>query len=151
MKEELLPAYEKCLNRIQDYFEYRGESQRDKSYVMNCLEELHESCKKIGGRKTLSDEFLEAIKTTAELKKSFIAEEGINLEVVKRAVKGLVCLSPLSAKEAIQVFLNLSKDMLPDFHRESLMFSIAMEIEYSDASEEFWNIVVRNTELGENY
>ena len=45
--EKRLAAYEQAINRIDDYFEYRHESELDKGYVRGVLESLTNKLKSI--------------------------------------------------------------------------------------------------------
>ena len=39
-EERELRVYRRAINRIDDYFEYRNESDKDKAYVMSVIDEL---------------------------------------------------------------------------------------------------------------
>ena len=42
MNQEILNSYIKAINRIDDYFEYSNESQKDKAAVMEIINNLQE-------------------------------------------------------------------------------------------------------------
>lgn len=46
-----LELYQKAVNKIDDYFEYRNESAKDRNYIYGILLELSESLKKVNNLK----------------------------------------------------------------------------------------------------
>lgn len=44
--DKLLRCYQEAINKIDDYFEYRNESLRDREYVHKVLEQLTEDIAK---------------------------------------------------------------------------------------------------------
>ena len=45
--QQMLKAYQEALNKIDDYFEYSNESEKDKKKVRKVLSELTEELRKI--------------------------------------------------------------------------------------------------------
>ena len=43
-REDLFPAYERAINRIQDYFEYANDSKQDREFVKGVLNQLNADC-----------------------------------------------------------------------------------------------------------
>lgn len=45
MTDKVLEAYQKCVNEIEDYFEYANESEQDKERVMQSIDSLYDKLK----------------------------------------------------------------------------------------------------------
>ena len=50
--EELFPMYAEAINEIDDYFEYRHESEKDKAFVMGVIDRLANDVAEVNNKKT---------------------------------------------------------------------------------------------------
>lgn len=46
-QEKLFPAYEKAINKLQDFFEYANESKSDREFVKGVLNQLYAECMEV--------------------------------------------------------------------------------------------------------
>jgi len=44
---DILEIYREAINKIDDYFEYRNESERDKTFVMGVIDEITPKIQKL--------------------------------------------------------------------------------------------------------